>query len=184
MRGERQRKLLAALEAAAAQHGFELVDVELVGAGRARVIRVLLDKEGGFGIDDLASANPWIDAIIEENEPFTGSYTLEVSSPGIDRPLRTLEHFARFTNEEAKLNTEPIDGRGAWTGVLAGVENDTVLLTVDGETRRIPHSMIKKARLKGRVDFSKDLNKDFNKDPNEGPSNDLAKTSTNHEGTT
>jgi ribosome maturation factor RimP len=154
MNGAQRKKLITVLETAAADNGFELVDVELTGAGQSRGIRVYLDKEGGPGIDDLAQANAWVDAAIEKNEPFSGSYTLEVSSPGIDRPLRTLEHFARFAGEEAKIVTDPIDGRGSWTGVLAGVLEDDVLLAVDGQTRRIPHKSIRKARMKGRVDFN------------------------------
>jgi ribosome maturation factor RimP len=155
VKGERQQKLMAALEQAAAEHGFELVDVELGGAGRARVIRVFLDREGGCGIDELAQANLWVDAAIEGNEPYAGSYTLEVSSPGIDRPLRTLEHFARFVGEDVKLTTEPIDGRANWTGTLTGVEGDVILLTAEDGLVRIPHETIRKARLKGRVDFSR-----------------------------
>jgi ribosome maturation factor RimP len=153
VKNEKRQRLLSALEAAAANNGFEFVDVEFSGTGQARVIRVFLDREGGLGIDDLAEANSWVDAAIEGNEPWSGAYALEVSSPGIDRPLRTLEHFSRFIGEEAKLATEPLDGRGNWTGALVGVEDDAVLLAVGNETRRIPYEIIKKARLKGRVDF-------------------------------
>ncbi|MDR0347728.1 MAG: ribosome maturation factor RimP [Coriobacteriales bacterium] len=153
MRDEKRQRLIDTLEVAATDHGFELVDVEFAGTGRARVIRVFLDRSGGLGIDDLAQANQWVDEVIGDNEPWAGPYTLEVSSPGIDRPLRTLEHFARFVGEEAKLATEPLDGRSNWTGTLVGVEGDTVLLTIDGEIRRVPRNAIKKARLKGRIDF-------------------------------
>jgi ribosome maturation factor RimP len=153
VRDERRQKLINVLEAAALAHGFELVDVELGGSGRARVIRVFLDKAGGIGVDDLAAANLWVDASIEDNEPYTSAYTLEVSSPGIDRPLRTLEHFARFADEEARLVTEPIDGRSRWSGTLAGVDGDIVLLATEGQIWRIPHETIRKAHVKGRIDF-------------------------------
>jgi ribosome maturation factor RimP len=156
VRGERHQKLIDALETAAAQHGLELVDVELSGTGRLRVVRIFLDREGGIGIDELAKANLWVDATVEANEPYTGAYTLEVSSPGIDRPLRTLAHFARFAGEEARLVTEPLNGRGKWTGVVVGIEGEDVLLEVDGETRRIPHRKIRHAHLKGRIDFNKE----------------------------
>ncbi|MDR2587196.1 MAG: ribosome maturation factor RimP [Coriobacteriales bacterium] len=156
MRSERHQKLIDALEAAAAQHGLELVDVELSGTGRMRVVRVFLEREGGIGIDELAAANLWVDETVEANEPYTGAYTLEVSSPGIDRPLRTLAHFARFVGEEARLVTEPLDGRGKWTGIVVGVEGEDILLEVDGETRRIPHGKIRHAHLKGRIEFNKE----------------------------
>jgi ribosome maturation factor RimP len=153
MRSAKQQKLIAALETAAQENGFELVDVELAGAGRARVVRVLLDKSSGCSIDGLAEANSWVSAIVEDNDPYANTYLLEVSSPGVDRPLRTLEHFARFVGEEVKLTTEPIGERSNWTGTLAGVESDDVLLSIDGEISRIPYEMIKKARLRGRIDF-------------------------------
>jgi ribosome maturation factor RimP len=157
VKDDRRQRLITVLEAPAAEHGFELVDVEFGGSpgpgGGARVVRVLLDRPGGIGIDDLAAANLWVDAAIEGNEPYSGAWVLEVSSPGIDRPLRTLEHFARFAGEDVRLTTGPIDGRGAWTGRLAGIDSDAVLLVIDGTTWRIPHEKIKKAHVKGRVDF-------------------------------
>ena len=81
------------------------------------------------------------------------AYTLEVSSPGIDRPLRTAEHFARFVGDTAVLKTQPVDGRGSWTGAIASVEGDVVVLDVDGAEARIPMDTIKRAHLKGTIDF-------------------------------
>jgi ribosome maturation factor RimP len=153
MESAKRQRLIPVLEAATEENGFELVDIELAGTGRARVVRVLLDREGGLGIDDLTEANLWVSAIVEESDPYAGAYALEVSSPGIDRPLRTLGHFARFVGEEAKLTTEPIDGRGNWTGTLVGVEGADILLAIDGEVNRVPYEKIRKARLKGRIDF-------------------------------
>ena len=77
------------------------------------------------------------------------------SSPGIDRPLRTLEHFDRFEGEKAQIVLrEPYEGRAKWVGMLAGVDADTVLLTVDGREERLPYDQIKKAHIIGRIDFS------------------------------
>jgi ribosome maturation factor RimP len=150
----RRQRLIVALEEAAPSFGFELVDVEVVGPVDARIVRVFLDREGGCGVEDLAQANSWVAPIVEEDDPEAGPYTLEVSSPGIDRPLRTLAHFARAIGEDARLATEPIDGRGAWTGTIIDVTDDAILLAVDGETRVIPYRALKKARLKGRIDFN------------------------------
>jgi len=167
VRNKKEQKLIEALEAAAVTHGLALVDLEITGANKARVIRVYLDKEGGLGIDDLAAANSWIDPVIDEVEPVGGSYCLEVSSPGIDRPLRSSEHFERFKGERAVLKTEPLGGRSNWTGILAGVETEAesgeeprvetliILLDIEGETHRLPFADIKKAHLIGRVDFKK-----------------------------
>jgi len=154
--------MIEALEPAAIEHGFELVDVELAGATRSPLIRVYLDRTGGLTLDEIAAANTWVDAVIEELDPIKGSYVLEVSSPGIDRPLRTLEHFARFLGETVHIVTTPQEGNGnrsKWTGKLVGVEDDFVLIEVDDTTCHFGIADIKKAHLKGAVDFTKSASK-------------------------
>ena len=156
-----EQTMIEALEPVAIDHGFELVDVELAGATRAPVLRVFLDKAGGLTLDELAAANSWVSDVVDSVDPFKGSYVLEVSSPGIDRPLRTLEHFARFIGQTAHIATTPPAGsnsRSKWTGVLAGLEDDKVLIEADGEIYRISIADIKKAHLKGAVDFSRSIN--------------------------
>lgn len=149
------RMLLEALEPHATEHNMEVVTVELVGSRKAPTIRVYLDCEGGIGFDELSSAQEWVNVVMDELDPFPGAYTLEVSSPGIDRPLRTLEHFARFEGEKAQITLkEAHQGRAKWVGLLAGVENDTVLLDVDGIVKHLPYNDIKKAHVIGRIDFS------------------------------
>ena len=155
MKNAKEQKLIDALEPVASLVGFELVDVELSGSANSRIVRVFIDKEGGLGIEDITEANHWVDRIVEENEPFSGPYTLEVSSPGIDRPLRTLGHFLRFSGGEAKLTTEAISGRANWTGTLEGVEGADVLLRIEDEVFRLPYEKIKKAHLKVPIDFSR-----------------------------
>lgn len=149
------RMLLEALEPHARAHNMEIVTVELVGSRKAPTIRVFLDCEGGVGFDELSSAQEWVNAVMDELDPFPGAYTLEVSSPGIDRPLRTLEHFTRFEGEKAQIVLrESHEGRAKWVGILSGVEDDFVLLSVDGLVERLPYDDIKKAHIIGRIDFS------------------------------
>ena len=112
-----------------------------------------IDTPDGVSFDELSSAQAWINDLMDELDPFPGAYTLEVSSPGIDRPLRTAEHFARFVGDTAVLKTQPVDGRGSWTGAIASVEGDVVVLDVDGAEARIPMDTIKRAHLKGTIDF-------------------------------
>ncbi len=145
--------LITALEPVADSHGFELVDVEVIAQGSAPTIRVYIDKAEGLDIDSIAAANAWIGAEIERIDPFSGTYILEVSSPGIDRPLRKPEHFMRYIGESVILQTNPLDGRRKWTGTLGGMDGDDVLLEVDGRTERLAFSAIRKARIKGSVDF-------------------------------
>ena len=139
------RMILEALEPHATAHDMEIVTVELVGSRKAPTIRVYLDCEGGIGFDELSSAQEWVNSVMDELDPF----------PGIDRPLRTLEHFSRFTGEKAQIVLkEPYLGRAKWVGILAGVEDNNVLLSVDGIDERLPYDQIKKAHIIGQIDFS------------------------------
>lgn len=146
-------RIEALLESSAAEHGLELVAVEQAGGRKTPVIRVLLDREGGIDIEELARANQWISAVLDEAEPIHGPYTLEVSSPGIDRPLRRPEDFERFAGQTATVKTRSREGRGAWTGTIVGMEGGDIVLDVDGEEVRIAFDDMTKARLKGEVDF-------------------------------
>ena len=142
------------LEPVAAREGYELVAVEIAGAASAPVVRVFIDRDGGLDIDAIVAANTWVSDTLDEADPIDSAYTLEVSSPGIDRPLTRIEHFERFCGETAALKTRPVDGCSSFTGTITGVDGDTILLETKEDTVRIPCSAITKARLKGHVDFS------------------------------
>ncbi len=151
----KERSLLEALEPRAEQEGVEIVTIEVVGAKKSPTIRVYIDTPNGVSFDALASSQAWINEIVDEIDPFPGAYMLEVSSPGIDRPLRTLEHFERFAGETAVIKmASPVNGRANWTGKLEGVDGEDVLLLVDGQIERLAIGNMKRARVKGTVDFS------------------------------
>lgn len=155
MLSKKEQQLLDALASRSAAEGVEIVTVEVVGAKKAPTIRVFIDTEDGVSFDELSSSQAWINEIMDELDPFPGAYTLEVSSPGIDRPLRTPEHFARFAGDTAVVKTvSPQNGRSAFTGVIEQADSDEVILDVDGTTVNIPFTNIKRAHLKGAVDFS------------------------------
>lgn len=151
----KEKAILDRLEDRAAFEDVEVVSVEVVGAKRAPTIRVYIDNEHGISFDELARSQAWISDIMDEMDPFPGAYTLEVSSPGIDRPLRTPEHFQRFSGETVNIKTDiPVDGRSSFTGTLLGYHNLNVSIEVDTlGTLDIPYDHIKRARLKGTVDF-------------------------------
>lgn len=152
----KEQMLLDALEPSAREHGIEVVTVEIAGAKKAPTIRVYIDTETGVSFDELSAAQEWISPIMDEVDPFPGAYTLEVSSPGIDRPLRTQSHFERFAGETVHIVcTEPINGRAKWTGKLLGFSNGCVMLDVDGIEEAIGLEGIKRANVKGTIDFSK-----------------------------
>lgn len=151
---QKEQRLLDALQPRADEEGIELVTLEVVGAKKAPTIRVYIDTDHGVGFDELSSAQSWMGDLMDEIDPFPGAYTLEVSSPGIDRPLRTLEHFERFQGEQAIVKTaSPIGGRSSFTGKLAGVKGDSVVIEIDGEDHEIPYEAIKKANVKGTFEF-------------------------------
>lgn len=150
----KEQSLLSELEPLAAEHGIEIVTVEIAGARKAPTIRVYIDTPDGVSFDELAAAQAWINTRMDEIDPFPGAYTLEVSSPGIDRPLRTPEHFARFAGETVLVTCEQrIDGRGKFTGTLIGFADDCVQLDVDGTETAIPLTNVKKAQVKGQISF-------------------------------
>jgi len=149
-------RIIRLLEPRAAEHGLEIVAVESAGGRKQPIVRVFLDREGGIDIEAISGANRWISEAFDEEPPIDGPYTLEVSSPGIDRPLRKRSDYERFVGQTAHIGMrQPIDGRGAFTGVLRGVAGDDVVLDVDGEETHLPLSLISKARLKAEIDFSK-----------------------------
>lgn len=150
----KEKSLLEALEPRAQQEGVEIVTIEITGAKKSPTIRVYVDSPEGASFDVLASTQAWVNDIMDEIDPFPGAYTLEVSSPGIDRPLRTVEHFERFVGDTAVVKMSSAEsGRSNWTGVLAGVVDECVLLEVDGERVSLPLSNIKKAHIKGVIEF-------------------------------
>jgi ribosome maturation factor RimP len=131
--------------------GFELVDVEVKRERGGHFVRLYVDKEGGIGLDELQSVSEEVSAILDAEDPIDSTYTLEVSSPGLDRPLRTEAEYRRFVGRLVKISTyETIDGRRHWTGRLASVEEGVVTVTLEKEkaaTARIPIAKIAHGRL-------------------------------------
>lgn len=128
--------------------GYELVRVRLQG-GKTPILQVMADKpEGGIEVDDCAEISTTISAVLDVEDPILDAYTLEVSSPGIDRPLTRLKDFETFEGYDAKLETaELIDGRRRFKGVLAGVEGDEVLINVAEGTIGLKFDWLSDAKL-------------------------------------
>ena len=143
----------AVLSPAAKQHGLTLVDVEVAGAHHQPILRVFLDMDGGISLDTVCAANSWVSSELEELPELGEAYTLEVSSPGIERPLRKLSDFQDYVGSTAAIKTAPIDGRSSFTGVIDEAENDTIVVDVDGMKFRIPLKSVRKARLKVDIDL-------------------------------
>ena len=117
--------------------GFELVRVRLMG-GKTRILQLMVDRpDGGIGVDECADVSTAVSAILDVEDPLEDNYVLEVSSPGIDRPLTRLKDFDAWSGWEARIETtELIDGRRRFKGTLAGTEGNEVLIEIEegGET--------------------------------------------------
>ena len=115
--------------------GFELVRLRLMSGKRA-VLQIMADRpDGGIEVDECAKISRGVSAVLDVEDPISGEYTLEVSSPGIDRPLTRIKDFERYAGYEARIETtEMIDGRKRFKGVLQGVEDGEVLVEIEPET--------------------------------------------------
>jgi ribosome maturation factor RimP len=132
----------------AAIEGMEIVDIEFrhEGSRGGRVLRLYLDKEGGANVDDLSRVSRQLSDLLDTRDAIEGAYTLEVSSPGINRPLKRPEHFTRFIGKRVRVRSrEMIHGRRSFLGVLQEVLEDRIRLIQDGSPYEIPFSMIEKS---------------------------------------
>jgi ribosome maturation factor RimP len=129
--------------------GLELVGIEFSPGHGGSLLRVYVDApERPVTIDDCERASREISALLDVNDPVAGRYTLEVSSPGLDRPLFTPAHFARFVGEAVKINVNlPLDGRKRFHGKIKEIEGDRIVIDQDGTLVAIVHANIAKARL-------------------------------------
>lgn len=128
--------------------GMEVVDVELrrEGSRAGRVLRLYLDKHGGPNIDELGRVSRQLSELLDTQDIVEGSYTLEVSSPGINRPLKKPEHFQRFIGKRVRVRTgDMIEGRRSFLGILNEVTGEKIKLEVEGKQYEIPFSMIEKS---------------------------------------
>lgn len=125
------RRLAAIITPVIEDLGYELVRIRLM-SGKQTTLQIMADKpDGGIEVDDCAEISNAVSATLDVEDPILDAYTLEVSSPGIDRPLTRLKDFEMFEGYEAKLETtELIDGRRRFKGELAGVEGDEVLVNI------------------------------------------------------
>jgi len=128
--------------------GMELVDVEYQREAPGWVLRLYLDREGGVTIDDCAEVSREVGTILEVRDLIPNPYVLEVSSPGLTRPLKKLEDFQKYRNSLVKIKTfAPVEGRRNFKGRLLGVEGELVQVEVDGRSYGIPQKSIAKANL-------------------------------------
>ncbi|MCG8402382.1 MAG: ribosome maturation factor RimP [Firmicutes bacterium] len=128
--------------------GIELVDIVYIKEGGGWFLRIFIDKPGGVGLEDCRRISERIDPLLDEHNPIPHSYTLEVSSPGLERPLKKPAHYERFTGSKIRLNTfVPVEGRRKFKGVLVASDNHSVTLDTEGNRVVIPMEQVASARL-------------------------------------
>ena len=141
-------RLIGLLEPLLMRLGYELVELEYT-AGRAHAqVRLFIDKDGGVGLDDCERVSREVSSLLDVEDPIPSAYTLEVSSPGFDRVLRTEAHFGRFVGSRVFVELkEPREGRRRYTGTLLTVDAEGIALEVDREQVTVAFAEIGKARL-------------------------------------
>ncbi|SHJ84801.1 ribosome maturation factor RimP [Shimia gijangensis] len=152
------RKLADIITPVIEDMGFELVRLRLMG-GNTKTLQIMAERpDGGIEVDECAQISNAVSAVLDVEDPLADSYTLEVGSPGIDRPLTRLKDFVTFEGYDAKLETSDlIDGRKRFRGVLAGVEGEDVLINIDEGTVGLQFEWLADAKLMLTDDLIKEM---------------------------
>ena len=133
--------------------GYECWGVEFISQGRHSLLRVDIDHANGILVGDCEAVSRQVSAVLDVEDPISSEYTLEVSSPGMDRPLFTLDQFAKHVGEQVKIKLRsPFDGRRNFQGLLRGVEDQDVVVLVDDHEFLLPIDLIDKANIIPRFD--------------------------------
>ncbi|BDH44466.1 ribosome maturation factor RimP [Salmonella enterica subsp. enterica serovar Choleraesuis] len=142
-----EQKLTEMITAPVEALGYELVGIEFV-RGRTSTLRIYIDSEDGITVDDCADVSHQVSAVMDVEDPITVAYHLEVSSPGLERPLFTAAHYERFLGEEAVVVLRmAVQNRRKWQGIIKAVEGEMITVTVDGKDETFALSNIQKANL-------------------------------------
>lgn len=148
---QESQRLLTVLESPAKRLGLDVEAVEISAAGRRRLLRVAVDKDGGVSLDDIAEATRALGTVLDESDAMGDrAYTLEVTSPGVDRPLTLPRHWRR--NQE-RLVTVTLREGGTLTGRIASADDDAVVLDVDGASVSLSYDEVTKAKV--QVEFNR-----------------------------
>ncbi|GAB3370925.1 ribosome maturation factor RimP [Azotobacter armeniacus] len=133
--------------------GYECWGIEFLSQGRHSLLRVYIDHANGILIDDCEKVSRQISGVLDVEDPISNEYTLEVSSPGMDRPLFTLDQFARNAGEQVRIRLRsPFEGRRNFQGLLRGVEDQDVVVLVDDHEFLLPIDLVDKANIIPRFD--------------------------------
>lgn len=142
-----EQKLTELVSAPVEALGYELVGIEFVRS-RTSILRIYIDSEDGINVDDCADVSHQVSAVMDVEDPITVPYNLEVSSPGLDRPLFTAEHYTRFMGEDVSLVLRmAVQNRRKWQGTIKSVDGEMITVHVEGSDEVFALSNIQKANL-------------------------------------
>ncbi len=140
--------LLDLFETEVAALGYELLGIELNQSTHGSILRVYIDKDGGIMVEDCVLVSRQLTGLLDVEDPIKGNYDLEVSSPGLDRPLFTIEQFNKVIGETIKLRLyEKYNNRKRFSGILKAVDDEEVVINCDNEEYIVPFKLVERARL-------------------------------------
>ncbi|MGE5892812.1 MAG: ribosome maturation factor RimP [bacterium] len=129
-------------------NGVELIEVELAGREGKSLLKVVIDKAGGVSLSDCETVSRDLEALLDVEDPIAGAYTLEVSSPGLDRPLKKLDDFVRQKGKKARIVIDgSIDNQSFFVGIIQDIRGEEIVLDIGKKTVSVDFNRIKKARL-------------------------------------
>ncbi|EGR0109792.1 ribosome maturation factor RimP [Vibrio vulnificus] len=143
-----ERQLTEMLESAVVASGYELVGLEFIRAGEHSTLRIYIDHENGITVEDCAEVSHQVSAVLDVEDPISVAYSLEVSSPGLDRPLFKPAHYEQFIGQEVNVVLKmAVANRRKWKGEIHSVDGEAITLTIDGQQEEFALSNISKANL-------------------------------------
>lgn len=143
-----EKTVLELLEPVGKTHGYEIVDVDWTNDAGKSVLRVYIDKDGGVDVDDCSKLSGYFEDVLDMEDALSGKYQFEVSSPGLNRPLRTKPHYEKALGQKVHIVThEKIDGRKNYKGILKAAEEAHVVVEIDNQEFQVPLAQIAKAHI-------------------------------------
>jgi ribosome maturation factor RimP len=145
----KKSQLLELIRPVAESFGCELWGIDFFMQGKQSLLRIYIEKQdGGVQVEDCERVSRQVSSVLDVEDPIKVEYTLEVSSPGIDRPLFELAHFKEYVGQNVKIKLSmSFDGRRNFPGLLKGIEDDEIVLELDGEEYLLPFELIEKANV-------------------------------------
>jgi len=146
--GQQAQRVHDLVETVITAMGYECVGVEYLPQGKHSLLRIYIDKPEGISVEDCEAVSRQVSGILDVEDPISGQYSLEVSSPGLDRPLFSLQHYENFIGNNVHIRLRNVlDGRRKLSGIITAVEDDVITISEHGDKTQVPFSMIDKGNL-------------------------------------